>query len=93
MISMDNLRDMSSTTNSLEGIKEKYKKGVIENFQFVVENQRKIVQDSVFTSISGPKVALRHAFTQNQYKECHDASLGSNCGRKKSFWIRSEYTS
>lgn len=78
MISMDNLRDMSSTTNSLEGIKEKYKKGVIENFQFVVENQRKIVQDSVFTSMSGPKAALRYAFTQNQYKECHDASLGSN---------------
>mgnify|MGYP000499129020 FL=1 len=46
MVIMDELRDMHSTVNSLEGVKEKYKKGVIENFQYILENQRTIIQNN-----------------------------------------------
>lgn len=75
---MDELRDMHSRVNSLEGVKEKYKKGVIENFQYIVENQRQITQNAADVSTEGKKRALRHAFSNNQYKECYDDSLGSN---------------
>lgn len=74
---MDELRDMHSTVNSLEGVKEKYKKGVIENFKYILENQRTIIQNNK-NGYEEEEWGLRHAFDNKQYNECYDDSLGSN---------------
>lgn len=72
---MDELRDMTSRVNSLEGIKEKYKQGIIENFRYVYENREKIAHNGVDFD---PIVNLRRYFSSVQYKRCFDKSLGAN---------------
>ena len=47
---MDELRDMSSKTNSLEGIKEKYKKAIIDNYRerlTILRNKGEVYEEDI----------------------------------------------
>lgn len=78
---MEDLKYMSSRCNSLDGVKEKYKKGIIETFEYICSNKEKIKQDGEnrgLFGIEGFKRVVQSTFNNMQYKECADKSLGSN---------------
>ena len=72
---MNDLRDMSSDINSLIGVKEKYKRAVVENYKYIRENNKQIAENG---SDNNPFVNLRTAFYKKQATECIDSSLPSN---------------
>lgn len=89
---MYDLSDMSSKTNSLEGVKEKYKKAVIENYKYVRENRVQIGENGRYDDRFAN---LRTAFSQKQSDECIDSSLPSNerwglVSRKNLFGLEAE---
>ena len=80
LINMDEIMHMSSKTNSLEGIKEKFKKGVIENRRNVAEKRKEIIQRRGYSRMPLEErlKALAIEFDAIQYRECSDNSMGSN---------------
>lgn len=71
---MDELRDMSSKTNSLDGVKEKYRIAIIDNCReqlTIFKNMDKKI-DSIDIENG------RRRFNSTQYKNAFDNSLGSN---------------
>ena len=88
---MDELRIMSSEANSLEGIKEKYKKAIIDNYEarlLECKNKRISNIDDINQE--------RRIFDSIQYKNAFDDSLGSNdrwgiVSRKNFFGLRADF--
>ena len=70
---MDELRNMHSKANSLEGVKEKYRKAIIDNYAeklMQLDNLENIRNDDIQNLIM--------SFERTQYQNAYDNSLGSN---------------
>lgn len=78
---MEELKYMSSESNSLKGVKEKYKRGIIDNFQWLRDNTDIIKQEAYNMGVFGKegyKLVMQRYFNKKQYRECADNSMGSN---------------
>ena len=71
---MNELRDMTSRVNSLEGIKEKYRQGIIETYMYLYEHRKEIADSKSFDFVD----KLRLKYSALQYDKCMDNYLGSN---------------
>ena len=91
---MENLIDMKSETNSLRKIKEKYKKGVIDNINERLLEIREIREkNGGITELELDNE--RRKFDNTQFQNCYDDSIGSNArwgivGRKNFFGLEAE---
>lgn len=70
---MDELSDMRARSNSIDGVKEKFKRGILDAYMYVIQNAQSIMAGSYDKTQS-----CRNAFNGRQYPMCEDESLGSN---------------
>lgn len=70
---MNELSDMSDMRNSIDGIKEKFKRGIVEAYMYVMQNAQSIMAGS-YDKVKNCKFA----FDARQGQTCEDLSLGSN---------------
>lgn len=67
------LSDMKAECNSIDVIKEKYKRGIIESYMYVIKNAQSIIAGRYDKA-----QRCREVFDQRQVPACEDLSLGSN---------------
>jgi len=73
---MDGLYNMKSETNSLNGVRERYKKGIIETYEDICENYDTLIVPPGCVGEGTQKITT--TFNNMQNDVCRDDSMGSN---------------
>lgn len=73
---MDELRNMRSRVNSWEGVKEKYDKGILEAYDYILNHYDELIRPGFAKGEATSQI--KQQFGDKQFNECVDNSLGSN---------------